>query len=507
VRGALLAAASGALLLAAAPPLAVAPLAPIALAPLCLAARRARGLAPAAALGWLTGALFHAGLVPWLPAVIARTQAVAWPAAALLAALFVALHALQFAAVAAVAWAVRHAGAGCLAVAAAWVLLEHGFPQVLPWSLGATLGPHPLLRQGADLVGAHGLAALLVACSALVADATARWSSHRVRAGAALALAGLLLTGASAYGALHARALAAPAVATARVGVAQTGGGAEVRDPQQAAEAAWADHARLSLPLAGRVDLLVWPEDVLRVYLRAAGPWRRRAESLARRLNATLVIGALDRAADGAELNAAYVFAPSLAAVRYKSVLVPFGEYRPAIADWLPPRAWRVPAPRRPGPALRVVDAGLRIAPSICVEAIVPGAFNAAVREGGALLVNVSDDAWFDSAWAAAQHLEMTRLRAVETRRWLVRASSSGISAVIDPNGAIVAALPYGARGTIVRPVASRAGVTPYARWGDAPLVDGAAATLLIGAAGGARRHWRQARSNSRTSASESARS
>jgi apolipoprotein N-acyltransferase len=61
----------------------------------------------------------------------------------------------------------------------------------------------------------------------------------------------------------------------------------------------------------------------------------------------------------------------------------------------------------------------------------------------------------------------MSRLRAVETRRWLVRASGSGISAVIDPRGEIVASLPYGDRGTLRATVALRTGLTPYVRDGD----------------------------------------
>lgn len=483
MRGALGAALSGALLLAAAPPLALTPLVLVALVPLLAALRATPGAVAAAALGWITGALFHAGLLAWLPATIARLQGIAWPVALALFAAFVAVHAVQFALAALCARLGRSAATRVVAMVAGWVLLEWAFPKVFPWSLGAGLGPHPLLRQGADLVGARGLAAGVVAVNALLAEALASWSARPARAGVALAAAAAVLGGGGVYGTWRTSPGAAPTDAL-RIAVVQSGASDDrAPDPQRDDARAWARYARLSASLAGRVDLVVWPEGVLRAYLREAPLWRDRVETLARRLRAAVVLGALDRAADGGERNAAYVFAPGLAAVAHKADLVPFGEYVPG-AGWLPTgRIWQPIAARRAGPPAPVVAAaGVRLAPRICFEAIRPGAFNAATRRGAALLVNLSDDGWFASPWAAAQHLEMTRLRAVETRRWLVRASQSGVSAVVDPRGRIVAALPYDARGALRALVTPLRGVTPYARWGDAPLLVACGAALLAGA-------------------------
>jgi len=107
------------------------------------------------------------------------------------------------------------------------------------------------------------------------------------------------------------------------------------------------------------------------------------------------------------------------------------------------------------------------VAPSICFEAIRPAAFNDLVRRGAALLVNLTDDSWFASPAAAAQHLELARLRAVETGRWLARASNSGISAFVDPSGRVVGALPFGVRGTLWQTVETGGAPTPYVRHGD----------------------------------------
>ncbi|MFN8643360.1 MAG: apolipoprotein N-acyltransferase [Candidatus Binatia bacterium] len=483
MRDVLAAALSGALLLAAAPPLDLTPLIFVALVPLLAAARAAANVVRACGLGWRAGAVVHAGLFAWLPATLRRAQGLPWPAAMALFAAFVAFHALQFALAAAGARLGRSAAARVAACTAAWVLLEWGFPKVFPWSLGAGLGPHPLLRQAADLGGAYGLAAEVLVVNALLAEALLTWAPRPLRAGIALAGAGVVLGTAATYGVWHRNA--ADSVGDAvRVAAVQPGDGGA--SPAPAAERAWARLARLSVAPAVRADAVVWPESAWPVYVRDAPFWRDRVETLARDLDSVVVAGALDRVAGGGDRTAAYVFAPALVGVAAKAELVPFGEYLP---EWLPlGSAWRPIAPRHPGSSPAVIDAGgIPLAIRICFEAIRPGAFNAAVRAGAALLLNPSDDGWFASPWAAAQHGEMVRLRAVETRRWLVRASGSGISAAIDPRGAIVAALPFGARGVIDRRVTLETGLTPYARWGDAPLLAASGALLLWGAAPRAR--------------------
>jgi apolipoprotein N-acyltransferase len=478
MRRSLAAAFSGALLLLAAPPISLTPLAFVALVPLLVTIRTA-GLGAAAVRGWITGATFHLGLVAWLVPTIVRLQDCSTATALALFALYVAYHSLQCGLAASCA---RLAAPGLGAVTAAtagWVLVEWAFPKVLPWSLGATLGPHPLLRQAADLAGGLGLSAQIVATNALLAEAVRRWHPWPGRAAPALAGAAASLFA----GILYSRVPVAGDAGGERltIGVAQAGGASiHHPDPQRAIDAALHGYARLSGGIATPLDLLVWPERVLPVPLRHNPVQRAVVERHARRLGSPLLLGALDRG-DGAERSAVYLFDPTLRAVAHKATLVPFGEYVPG-ADWLPwLRRWRVVSPIQAGAADPVLRVGAaRLAPAICYEAIRAGAYNAAVRAGGEVLLNLSDDSWFDSPWAAAQHLEMTRLRAVETRRWLVRASHSGISAVIDPHGAVVARLPYGRAGTLRGSVARRRQLTPYARHGDAPLLIVAAVLLPL---------------------------
>ena len=99
---------------------------------------------------------------------------------------------------------------------------------------------------------------------------------------------------------------------------------------------------------------------------------------------------------------------------------------------------------------------------------------------GAALFVNISDDGWFGGSSAPPQHLAMARVRAVENRRWLLRATNTGITVSVDPYGRIVARLPADIRGELDAPYGFRTDMTPYARWGDWLAWLCAIATLVL---------------------------
>jgi apolipoprotein N-acyltransferase len=103
----------------------------------------------------------------------------------------------------------------------------------------------------------------------------------------------------------------------------------------------------------------------------------------------------------------------------------------------------------------------------ICYEAIFPGEIRRFAANGAQLLINISNDGWFGRSAAPAQHLMMSRVRAVESRRWLLRATNNGYTAAIDPYGRIVASLATDIRGELEAPYGFRSDLTPYARFGD----------------------------------------
>ena len=157
-----------------------------------------------------------------------------------------------------------------------------------------------------------------------------------------------------------------------------------------------------------------------------------------------------------------------------KTHLVPFGEYFPVphwVREWL--RLMSLPhsdfnAGANDQPPLAV--AGMKIAASICYEDSYPTSLHAATRESG-LLVNVTNDAWFGRSGARYQHLQIARLRAIEGRRFLVRAANDGVSAIIGPSGAVVAQAPEFTQAVLRGRIQPRHGTTPYLVTGNYPVI------------------------------------
>ena len=103
------------------------------------------------------------------------------------------------------------------------------------------------------------------------------------------------------------------------------------------------------------------------------------------------------------------------------------------------------------------------------------------------LLVNVSNVAWFGDSLAPAQHLRISRTRAIETGRYMLRATNTGVTAIVAPDGAVVGRLPSFTEGVLEGQVRGRTGATPYTEAGNAPvvlvcLVILAAAAVRVGA-------------------------
>ena len=240
-------------------------------------------------------------------------------------------------------------------------------------------------------------------------------------------------------------------------------------------------YASLSEPAFGS-DVIVWPETALPI--RAT-----RAEALflariRRRLDAAggdLLTGIFhEDAATGKTYNSVLNVADG--SFYHKRRLVPFGEYLPlrgllelfrrfVIIPMSDLSAGR-------GPALMQVGnyaAGV----SICYE-VAFGADVARAVPQADYLINFSNDSWFGDSLAPFQLSQMARVRAVENGRYLVRATSTGISAIIDDKGAIVNSLGLFEQGVVEGVVHMRGGATPYARWRDWPVLGGVLLALAL---------------------------
>lgn len=264
----------------------------------------------------------------------------------------------------------------------------------------------------------------------------------------------------------------------------QPGRGGEIRDL----------YLERSLPLTDR-DLVVWPESALPYYFDQVDPelWE-----ILDRHPADFVLGILERQQQPERYyNSVVVVNDGLAPYR-KRHLVPFGGFLPVkpvfgwVVDYLQiPMAdftgWEATQPALPA-------AGHRLGISVCYE----DAFPLDVRRSlpqATVLVNVSEDAWFGDSFAPHQRLQMAQMRALETARPFLRAANTGVSAIIDPRGAVVARSPQFETYVLTGTVQPTGGVTPFVRYGNVPAV-ALMVTMLVAGWAGSRRRSRSERAS-----------
>lgn len=229
--------------------------------------------------------------------------------------------------------------------------------------------------------------------------------------------------------------------------------------------------------LATRIDLIVWPESPAPFYTN--DPLFRAALSeMARQTGIWTVSGsigitpAMHSGGQGsAVFNSAVLISPQGEwAARYDKVhLVPFGEYLPfpslfAFAGGLTKEVGEF----QPGQSHAPLDAGgTRLGIFICYESVFPDEVRESATEGAQVLVNISNDGWYGDSGAYAQHLNQTRMRAIENNRWLLSATDTGVTASIDPWGRIAARIPRKQQAVLVAPYALTSVTTFYSRHGD----------------------------------------
>ena len=214
--------------------------------------------------------------------------------------------------------------------------------------------------------------------------------------------------------------------------------------------------------------LIVWPENAVTRYPEQDPLVAARLADVVRQSGADLLFGA-PRSAGGHIYNSARLLRAGDRHPRHydKRLLVPFAESpavgAPDIAADGSPEAFSA------GSGAGLLEGFMPMGVSICHEILHPDLIAASVRAGASVLVNIANDGLADQGYsvAAEQHAAMAVFRAVETRRFLVRAAATGPSIVVDPLGRVAARLPQGTSGTLTVQVGARGGWTPYVAIGD----------------------------------------
>lgn len=230
-------------------------------------------------------------------------------------------------------------------------------------------------------------------------------------------------------------------------------------------------------------DLIIWPETAVPAFYHEEKEFVDSVHDLANTTRTDVLIGIPVEDRDTGKYYNSMVMLSDQVSFYHKRHLVPFGEYMP-FASVLRPILNFLQIPMSdfsPGvsdkPLLR--GSTVNIGVSICYE----DTFGEEVIESlpeAEILVNISNDAWFGDSIAPHQHLQMARMRALETGRYLLRATNTGITAIIDEKGRIVKQSVQFEPDSLAGEASLFTGVTPYVRFGNLPVIITVLLLLII---------------------------
>ncbi len=361
-----------------------------------------------------------------------------------------------------------------LVVPSLWVLLEWLRGLLLtgfPWNLLAhSQGEIRWLCQIADITGAYGVSWIVLMANVLIA----KLFSRKVYIGGWIFFI-IILISSFLYG--KSRLEGVPGFQPLTIGIIQGN-----IDQSQKWDIAFRNYTidtykNLSEEAVNSkkdVVLLVWPETAMPFFYGIEAEPTEMLDQIVKKLGVDILFGAPSVTFSEKErffLNSAYLISGKgfVLGDYAKEHLVPFGEYVPLkkllfFVNKLVPAAGDFV----PGKSSGVITwQDQRIGMLICYEAIFPELSRRRVLAGATFLVNISNDAWFGESNAPYQHLEISRWRAIETRKPLVRATNTGISAFIDPTGKIEKSLGIFQKGFIIHQIFPNTLQTFYVKWGD----------------------------------------
>ncbi len=362
---------------------------------------------------------------------------------------------------------------------AAWVGVEWfrgWFLSGFPWlALGYSQLGTPLAAY-APVLGVYGVS---LAVAVLAGACVALLLGTRREQALAAAVAVLVAAGGAAAGRVEWTQPAGPAITVALV---QGAVPQSMKWQPGRLEQTMRLYAGLTEPHLGAA-IVVWPESAIPALEGNVRDFLDGVRRSAAARGSSLIMGLVRRdPASGDFYNGIAAWSPA-EQWYYKRRLVPFGEFFPVparVREWM--RLMNLPYSdfaAGPGDQAPLEAAGLKLAPTVCYEDAY-GAEQLALARASSLLVNVTNDAWFGDSTAPHQHVDISRMRSLETGRPMLRATNDGITALIAYDGSMIASLPQFRPGVLTGEVVPRAGLTPYLRYGNAPLLAVLLAALVL---------------------------
>jgi apolipoprotein N-acyltransferase len=219
-----------------------------------------------------------------------------------------------------------------------------------------------------------------------------------------------------------------------------------------------------------RPTIIAWPEVPAPYYYEEDAGFRDYMNNLARMTQAYILFGTVAHTAKGAPLNSAQLVSPLGEPVtRYDKVnLVPFGEFVPWPFNFVADKVSSEVGDFEAGHRVVVSPVGKhQMGAFICYESVFPNFVRKFAAGGAEVLFNLSNDGWFGQSAARPQHLQLVRMRAAENRRWILRSTNDGITAVVDPGGRVRGNLAPNTRTALYANFDYISERTVYTRFGD----------------------------------------
>src|SRR5574340_571451 len=232
-------------------------------------------------------------------------------------------------------------------------------------------------------------------------------------------------------------------------------------------------YRRLTLQNPARLTIL--PETALPLLRHEVPPGLvEQLRGHARKNGGDILIGAFERN-NGSYYNGVFTLGTADEQRYRKQHLVPFGEFIPLrpLLGWFINGVLDIPMgdlARGDARQEPLNIAGQRVAPNICYEDVFGEEIIRALPQA-TLLVNVTNDAWYGHSHAAAQHNQISQLRALETGRMMLRATNTGVTSIIGADGRVLQQLPQHQEGVLLGMAQGHQGITPYVRWGNAAVL------------------------------------
>lgn len=452
--------------------------------PLLFALHRVTSIRQAILLGFITGVVGYTGIIYWIVYVVVNygyLPVYLGVITMLLLACYLSVYLAIFAA--GIVYCRRKIPLYLIAPVL-WVCLEYCKSQLLtgfPWeNLGYSQYLNLYLIQFADIFGVFGLSFLIILVNVSLLEIITKRSKREYIIAAAVSLT---LVSVYIYGIFRVnnidKLLQNPSAPSMEVSLIQGNINQSIKwneNFQKETLNIYEDISLKNIPVSG--GLIVWPETAVPFNFQDENDLRKQIKNLSIKTKSDFIFGSMSyfrRSHHVDFYNSAYLLSPEGEVKgRYDKVhLVPYGEYVPL---------------RNVFPFIKGLTAGIgdfstgegyfplssadrKIGVLICYEGILPFAARMYKKESADILVNITNDAWFGSTSAPYQHLSMTIFRAVETRLYLVRAANTGISAIVDPRGHIVAQTNIFQKDSLKGKVKFLKIPTFYAEYGDILVV------------------------------------